>query len=67
MPLRIAAVLAAAVGQYAQQLDLVAIQEGNDSVIQQISPYGTQAGPWILAAPTDLGNLVPLSWLPSGA
>ncbi len=37
MPLRIAAVFLAAVGQYAQQLGLVAIEEGNDPVIEQIS------------------------------
>ena len=34
VPLRIAAVFAAAVGQYPQQLDVMAIEEGDDPVVQ---------------------------------
>src|SRR5215471_4056347 len=37
VPLRIAAILATAVGQYPQQLDIMAIEEGNHPVVQQIS------------------------------
>jgi len=40
VPLRMAAVLAAAVGQYAQQLDIVAIVERDHAVVQQIDPIG---------------------------
>ena len=36
VPLRIAAVLAAAVGSRTQQLDVMAIEEGNDPVVEQI-------------------------------
>ena len=36
VPLRVAAILAAAVGQHAQQLDVVAIEEGNDPVARMI-------------------------------
>jgi hypothetical protein len=36
MPLWVAAVFAAAVGQYAQQLNLMAIEERNHSIIQDV-------------------------------
>src|SRR5262245_25090893 len=37
VPLRIAAILATAVGQYPQQLDVMAIEEGNRPVVWRIS------------------------------
>ena len=36
MPLRVATIFAAAVGQDAQQLNVMAIEEGNHSIIQEI-------------------------------
>src|SRR5262249_38330862 len=36
VPLRIAAILAAAISQYPQQLDVMAIEEGNYSIVEQI-------------------------------
>ncbi len=36
MPLRVAAVLAAAVGQHPQQLDLVAVEERQHAIVEEI-------------------------------
>ena len=36
MPLRVATIFAAAAGQHAQQLNVMAIEEGNDSIIQEV-------------------------------
>ena len=38
VPLWIAAILAAAVGQHPQELDLLAVEERNDPIIEQIPP-----------------------------
>jgi hypothetical protein len=40
VPLRVAAVLAAAVGQNAQQLDLMAVEERQHPVIEEIGGRG---------------------------
>src|SRR3981189_2352391 len=37
VPLRIAAVLAAAIGQYAQQLDVIALEQRDHTVVEEIS------------------------------
>src|SRR4029450_11692376 len=37
VPLRIAAVLAAAIGQYAQQLDVIALEQRDHAVVEEIS------------------------------
>jgi hypothetical protein len=44
VPLRVAAVLAATIGQHAQQLDLVAVEEWDHSIIQEVG-----RGDWGLA------------------
>ena len=36
VPLRVAAILAAAVGQHPQQLDLLAVEERNDPIVERI-------------------------------
>ena len=36
MPLRVAAIFTATIGQHALQLNVMAIEEGNDSIVQEI-------------------------------
>src|SRR4051794_40917507 len=40
MPLRIAAIFAATIGQHAQQLNVMAIEEGDHSIIQEVGLLG---------------------------
>jgi hypothetical protein len=71
VPLRIAAVLAAAVGQYAQQLDIVAIVERDYAIVKQISRRDrrlaiVELGAGDLSVGVDEGLLVDAPNPPSG-
>jgi hypothetical protein len=61
VPLRIAAVLATAVGQYPQELDVMAIEEGNHPVVQQISRCDRRLAIVELGA-SDLGVGIEVCW-----
>jgi hypothetical protein len=78
VPFRIAAILTAAVSQYPQQLDGMAVEERNDPVVEQIScrdrrlsivelgagNLGIGVNEGLLVDPTDALQIADVSWAP---